>query len=75
MDSGYVLLTEKAEMWARMLMQVLDENGILYSAKPVYGAGLVVRTGIPERLQVFVPAEAAVQANELLEELFSAEEK
>ena len=71
MAHGFVLLVEKEEMWAQMLTQVLQDNGIPCAALPVYGAGLVMKTGAQERLKVFVPAVQLAQATELLEELFS----
>ena len=73
MDNGYVLLVEKEEMWARMLLHVLEDHGIPCTALPVYGAGFVMRTGMQDRLQVFVPAEQLAQASELVQELFAAE--
>ena len=73
MHEGYELLTERPEMWARMLMQVLEDNSIPCVAFPVHGAGLVARTGLPERLKIFVPAEKLSQAEELMHELFAAE--
>lgn len=73
MNNGYVLLIEKEEMWARMLMEVLEDNNVPCAALPVCGAGLTIKTGMQERLKVFVPAESLPQATELLQELFSAE--
>ena len=73
MNSGYVLLTEKEEMWARMLMEVLEDNSIPCAALPVYGAGFSIKTGKQDILKVFVPAEMLPQATELVEELFSSE--
>ena len=73
MDNGYVLLVEKEEMWARMLMQVLEDNNVPCAVLPVYGAGFVIKTGTQERLKVYVPSENLPQATELLQELFSAE--
>ena len=73
MPQEYVFLAEKEEMWARMLMQVLEDNAIVCTALPVYGAGFAARTGIQDRLKVFVPAGKMPQAVELLEALFSAE--
>ena len=69
--TGYEFLSEKEAMWAEMLMQALKENGIPCTSLPVHGAGFVMRTGIMERLQVFVSAEKKPQAEEILEELFS----
>ena len=71
MKEGYVLLTEKDEMWARMLMEVLTDNGIPCTSLPVHGIGLVMRTMAQERLKVFVPAGLLDRASELTEALFS----
>jgi hypothetical protein len=71
MKEGYVLLTEKDEMWARMLMDVLTDNGIPCTSLPVHGIGLVMRTMAQERLKVFVPADLLDRASELTEALFS----
>ena len=73
MDNGYVLLVEKEEMWAQMLMQVLEDNNVPCAALPVYGAGFAIKTGTQERLKVYVLSENLPQATELLQELFSAE--
>ncbi len=73
MNNEYVLLTEKEEMWAKMLMQVLEDNNIQCTARPVYGAGFTIKTGNQERLKVYVPSESLLKATELLQELFSAE--
>ena len=73
MNTGYVLLTEKEEMWARMLMQVLDDQQIPFAQLPVYGAGFSLKTGTQDRLKIYVPAEKLPLASELLEELFSPE--
>ena len=75
MTGGYVLLTEKEEMWARMLLEVLEDNDIPCVALPVYGAGFAMRTGMQERWNVLVPAENLTRAEELLQELFSAEDE
>ena len=73
MDHGYVLLIEKEEMWAKMLMEVLQDNGIPCVKQSVYGAGFVLKTGTLERFKVFVPKEYMEQASELVQELFSEE--
>ena len=73
MDADYVLLTEKEELWANMLMEVLKDNGIPCTAVPVHGAGMVMRTGIQEKLKVYVSQEHKTRAEELLEELFAKE--
>jgi hypothetical protein len=71
MKEGYVLLTEKDEMWAKMLMDVLTDNGIPCTSLPVHGIGLVMRTMAQEQLKVFVPAGDLARASELVEALFS----
>ena len=73
MNNEYVLLVEKEEMWAKMLIQVLEDHSIPCSALSVHGAGFVIKTGMQERLKVYVPSESLPQASELLQELFSAE--
>ena len=73
MNGNYVLLTEKEEMWARMLMQVLEDHQIPCTAIPVQGAGFSIRTGTQDSLRVYVPAKNLAQASGLLEELFSAD--
>ncbi len=73
MENGFELLTEKEAMWAKMLIQVLEDNGVPCAALPVYGAGLVLRTGIQECLRVYVPSEFMDKAKALLAELFAGD--
>ena len=71
----FVFLTEKDEIWAGMLMEVLKDHKIPCNAVPVHGAGLTVRTGMPERFRIYVPESVKDRAEELLEELFSPKQK
>ena len=73
MDHGYVLLLEREEMWAKMLIEVLEDNNIPCAAVPVLGAGFALKTGAHECLRVYVPNDHLPQATVLVEELFSAE--
>lgn len=73
MDSSYTFLAEKDEMWAHTLMQVLKENDIPYSTLPVHGAGVTMKTGMQERLRIFVPTEYKEKASALLNVLFSSD--
>ena len=73
MENDYVLLVEKEEMWAKMLMEVLEDNSITCASLPVLGAGLSMRVGVQDQLKVFVPASDFEKASELLQELFSSE--
>lgn len=69
-DASYHFLVEKEEMWAKMLMKALTDNNIPCSALPVYGAGVTARTGMQERLKIYVPEDKHQQARELMAELF-----
>ena len=73
-DKGFQLLAEKEAMWAEMLMEALQDNGIPCASMPVLGAGFAMKTGLPERLQIYVSTEKMQAAEELMEELFPAEE-
>ncbi len=73
MDNGYVLLIEKEEMWAKMLAEVLSDNDIPCVMRSVYGAGLVIRAGMQERIKVYVPSECIESATEFVNELFSSD--
>ena len=69
-NDGYELLVEKESMWARMLEEVLKDNSIPCVTVPVLGAGLTLKTGMQERLKVYVPSDCKAQAEELMNELF-----
>ena len=69
MDTNYEFLAEKESMWAEMLIQILKDNDIPYTALPVHGAGLTIKAGIQERLRIFVPGEKKSRAEELLKGL------
>ena len=73
MNGDYELLTEKESMWAEMLLEVLENNGIRAVSIPVFGAAMTLRGGARERLRVYVPASDLPKARELVDELFSAE--
>ena len=73
-ETGFELLAETDAMWAEMLMQALKDNDVPCAAVPVHGAGLVMKTGMRERLKVYVAADKAAQAGEILEELFGGTE-
>ena len=70
MEHDYVLLVEKEEMWAKMLLQVLEDNNIPCTVLPVHGAGVVINTGMQERLKVYVPSTSKATAENLMNELF-----
>ena len=69
----FQLLTEKESMWAKMLEEVLKDNDIPCVAVPVLGAGFTLKTGMQERLKIYVPSESKARAEELMKELFPDE--
>lgn len=73
MQEGYVLLTEKEEIWAKMLAEVLGDNNIPCTLLPVNGAGFSIKTGIQDRLKIYVPSEKLSLATDLVQELFGEE--
>ncbi|MBO5973538.1 MAG: hypothetical protein J6Q16_02445 [Clostridia bacterium] len=73
MKNDFELLTRKEAMWAQMLMQVLEDNGITAVSKPVCGAGFSIKTGTPDFFDILVPKDSLSLAQELLEQLFSGE--
>ncbi len=73
MENGFELLIEKEKMWAEMLMEVLKNNNIPCTSFSVQGAGFAAKTGIPERLKVYVPAADLEKASELMKEIFSTQ--
>ena len=75
MTQQHELLVEKDAIWADILMQVLKENGIPCTAFPVYGAGVVLRAGVQERMKLYVPADQKQQAAAIMEDLFAEEDK
>ncbi len=70
---GFEFLIEKEEMWAKMLIEVLKDNGIPCVAFSVHGAALVIKAGMQESLRVFVPEEFLEPAKALADELFASE--
>ena len=74
MDSDFAFLTEKESMWAGVLEEVLQDNGIPYAAIPVFGAGLALKAGMQERFRIFVASDRMPEAKALMCELFPAEE-
>ena len=74
MDGKFAVLTEIETMWAEMLLEVLRDHEIPYAQLPVLGAAFSMRTGTPDRLRIYVPEDRLCQAQELMAELFPADE-
>ena len=67
-------LTEQSPIWAGMLADVLQQNGIPFFKESSLGAGLAIKIGgLSESIRFFVPASRIDGARELVEELFSKE--
>ena len=73
MNNEYALLIEKEEIWARMLIQVLEDNHVPCASLPVYGAGFAAKTGSQDFWKIYVPDNYLPLATELVEVLFSEE--
>lgn len=66
-------LVEKEQIWASVLSEVLDDNGIPFFCKNVLGAGMAIKTGpMRERVRFYVKKCDIPKANDIVEELFSA---
>ena len=70
MENGYVLLTEREEMWAKMLVEVLRDNGVPCEALSVNGAGFAIKTGIQDTYKIYVDKDKLDEAKALYCELF-----
>ena len=58
-----------------MLEDVLKQNGIPYYTKHMWGAGMTIRMGyLLENVSFYVPMSMLLQAQRLVEELFSEKE-
>ena len=58
-------------MWAEMFMEILRNNHIPCTAFSSQDIGISIKTGMRRGLKIFVPADKKLQAEELLEEIFS----
>lgn len=70
--SDYCFVTEKEEMWAKMFMDLLKDQGIACTSLPAVGTGMTMKAGVMERWKIYVPYEALNQALELLKEAFTS---
>lgn len=73
MDEEFVTLVEREGVWARMLIEVLKDNGIPAAGIPLIGAGLTMRAGMQERYRVLVPEECLEKAAGILREIFPSD--
>lgn len=67
----FCLLLEKEAMWADMLREVLQDQGIPCVHKPLLGAAMAMSLGgALERYQLYVPYENLLEAKIIAEQLF-----
>lgn len=64
--TDFCFLTEKEEMWAKLIIEILEDNHIPSAHLPVWGAALAMKGGRAERYQIFVPFEKLEEATDLL---------
>ena len=68
----FCFLTEPEPLWVQALKDLLQDNGVEYLTRNVHGAGMVTKTGIPQRVRFFVRYRDYQKAKELNEAFFSA---
>ncbi len=74
LPNDYCFLTEKAQIWADALRDVLSQNRIPFLTKNVLGAGLSAKIGPAlERILFYVPYAHYEAAQSLEQAFFSAE--
>ena len=69
----FCYLCEPEPLWVRAMEDILSDNGVEYRTRTLHGAGVVVKTGIPQRTRFFVRYRDYAQAKELENAFFSAE--
>lgn len=68
----FCFLTEPEPLWTQALMDLLQDNGVEYLTRNVHGAGMVTKTGIPQRTRFFVRYRDYQKAQELNEAFFNS---
>ena len=69
----FCFLTEPEPLWAQALEDLLRDNGVEFRSRNVHGAGMVSKTGIPQRIRFFVPYRDYQKARELNDAFFRAD--
>ena len=72
-DDDFCFLTEPEHLWTQALRDLLQDNGVEYVTRNVHGAGMVAKTGIPQRVRFFVRFLDHQSAKELNEAFFNAD--
>ena len=62
----FCCLTEREEIWAKLLLEIFQDNGIPAAQLPVLGAGVALKSGVARRCRIFVPYERLEEAGDLM---------
>ena len=69
----FCFLTEPSPLWVQAHRDLLEDNGVEYVTRNVHGAGLISKTGIPQRVRFFVRYRDHQRAKELSDAFFNAD--
>lgn len=72
-SEDFCFLREPDFLWVQALKDLLEDNGVEYVTRNVFGVGRVKMTGAPERVRFFVRYRDLARAKELDKAFFSAE--
>ncbi len=72
-SEDFCFLTEPDPLWVQALSGLLRDNGVEYLTRNVHGAGMITKTGIPQRVRFFVRYRDFEKAKELNEAFFNAD--
>lgn len=70
-SEDFCFLAEPEPVWVQALRDLLQENGVEYMTRNVYGAGMIAKTGIPQRIRFFVRYRDYQRAKELNDAFFN----
>jgi len=73
--NDFCFLTERAQIWADMLSDVLRQNAIPFLQRKKLGAGMALKTGpLFESVRFYVLYSHLSRARELVQTLFAAQD-
>ena len=71
-SEDFCFLTEPEPLWTQALRDLLTDNGVEFVERKLHGAGMMTKTGIPQRSRFFVRYRDHQVAAELNEAFFRA---
>lgn len=66
----YCFLVEKEDMWAKMLVEILEDNGVHPVCQDALDVVMVIRGGAKSRQSIYVPYRHWELAQELMQAAF-----